>query len=284
MTTTDLDVSLFAGATPADMVAAATDVATQFSDIVKQQRMYKRIGDRDHILIEAWQTVGSLVGVFAVKDQGVTELPWPTLGTDPGEVLLEASDRGLAYGFAASFKAVKDGREIGWGEGRCDRSEKNWAGRDNYALASMAQTRAQSRALGAPLRFIVKLAGYEGTAAEELDGTGTGPAADTPPAPPWGPVADDNQENQAANLVRAIAGDTPVQGEQFILAMGQHFQGVPVACVTMLRGLARFIGDARSAQPAPENAPPAEETSAYHNQPDPADVYPQGDGPRYHGD
>jgi hypothetical protein len=59
-----------------------------------------------------------------------------------------------------------------------------------------------------------------------------------------------------------------IPAEQFILAMGQHFNGVPAACVTMLRGLARFIGDTRAAQP--ENAPPDPSVSTYHQQPRPA--------------
>jgi hypothetical protein len=40
--------------------------------------------------------------------------------------------------------------------------------RDGYAIRSMAQTRALSGALQAPLRHIAVLAGYEGTSAEEM--------------------------------------------------------------------------------------------------------------------
>ena len=44
----------------------------------------------------------------------------------------------------------------------------NWSGRDDYALRSMAQTRAVSKALRLPLGFIVALAGYEATPADEM--------------------------------------------------------------------------------------------------------------------
>ena len=90
------------------------------------------------------------------------------------QTLIRARDRGLTFGFKASFRAVKDGREVGWGEGRCTRSESNWATRDDYQLSSMAQTRAQSKALRQPLGFVVSLAGYATTPAEEVDGGGAG--------------------------------------------------------------------------------------------------------------
>lgn len=220
MTTTDLErvtgdapIALFAGATPGELIAAATDVANRFSDIVKQRRMFKRIGDRDHIQIEAWQTVGSLTGVFATEAGGVRELPWPNIepvgaepppaGPEPDKnrkrnewdewkvaddrhkawehhgALLDARAIGRAFGFVAAFRAMKDGREIGWGEGRVDRTERTWVSRDDYALASMTQTRGQGRTYGAPLRFLVTLAGYDPTPPDEVDGTAaTAPAAD----------------------------------------------------------------------------------------------------------
>ena len=131
--------------------------------------------------------------MFAVQAGGVHELPWPLIPNDglpgppdPGreprrnapdwpawkaaadranawegqQALIRARDRGLSFGFRVAYRAVKDGREVGWGEGRCTRSEKNWASRDDYALSSMAQTRGQSRALVLPLGFVVSLAGY----------------------------------------------------------------------------------------------------------------------------
>src|SRR5207244_13274999 len=40
----------------------------------------------------------------------------------------------------------------------------------DYALLSMAQTRATSKAMGNALRWVFKLAGYEGASSEEMDG------------------------------------------------------------------------------------------------------------------
>lgn len=296
------DVALFAGATPDEIIAVATDAANKFSDVVKQRRMSRRIGENDHIQIEAWQTIGALTGVLA--DEGeVDQLAWPALeplgeeppfpeGREPTprdsqrwrewkemdktrrawelhRDMLRARAMGRAYGYRASFRAAKGGQPVGWGLGLCTRGEAAKVNQEDYALSSMAQTRGQSRALGAPLKFVVKLAGYETTPAEELDGAGSAPTADAAPAPPWGPVTDDDKAlADAAHAVKVIAGDVPINAEEFVLAMGQAFDGVPEACVKMLRGLARALGTARASQPDPAQASPA-------------DVYPEG---RYQGD
>jgi len=75
--------ALFNGASPADVTVAATEAANQLADVIKQRRLYQHIGKRDHVLIEGWQTLGTLVGVFAVKDGGVRELPWPRVPAPP---------------------------------------------------------------------------------------------------------------------------------------------------------------------------------------------------------
>ena len=334
-------VALFPGSNADEILAVAADVATKFSQIVKDRRMFKRIGESDHIQIEAWQTIGALTGVLAPHGK-VTEMPWPhidPLGEEPTlpgreprnrdsdewrvwkradrirsawelhEDMLRARAMGKAYGYVCEFTATKSGQPVGWGENSVDRNEGGWVNKDNHELRAMAETRAQSRALGAPLKFVVKLAGFEPAPAEDLDGAA--PAGPNPAqaeriaalereltaahealakseSAKW-TVASDEQEQQAANTVRVIAGPgVTVEAEKFILAMGQHFNGVPEVCVTMLRGLARFIGDARARAgiggDSPENAPPEKDASAYHQPPPgPPDdvVYPPG---HYHGD
>lgn len=64
----------------------------------------------------------------------------------------------------------RNGNIIGAGEASCDGDERNWKGKPDFQLRSMAQTRAQSKALRGLLGFIAVLAGVEATPAEELDG------------------------------------------------------------------------------------------------------------------
>jgi len=177
--------TLFVGASPAELIAAATEAADRLAEVITKQRLYQTIGSSKHVLVEGWQTCGTLVGVFAVRDGGTVELPWPALAPLPDEVpsgrvaredhehlreLHRARDRGQAFGFKTAYRAEKNGAEVGWGEGRCTRGERNWVKRDDYALSSQSQTRGQSRALRQPLGFIVSLAGFATTPAEEMTG------------------------------------------------------------------------------------------------------------------
>lgn len=296
MTTTEVavrengSVSLFPGTTPAELIEAATDVANRFSDIVKRQRLYKSIAGRDHVLVEGWQTVGSLVGVYAVKDDasGVVTLAWPPLealgpeppppGPEPRKSselhiewerrdddyrawlrlkrLHEARAAGLAYGFSASWRAVKDDHEVGWGEGRCTRAESNWATKDDFQLASQAQTRGQSRTLAAPLRFIVKLAGYATTPADDMPDEPAAVAA----------AAEIVLDEEGAREVAAALQERWPQydGHGFVRVLGRRYEGaIPEAAGVALRAFAWWVDTpaatgADAAPATPEQATEAE--------------------------
>ena len=57
---TDLAVrdgpTLFAGATPQAVIEAATEAATELHSVIEQRNLYQRIGGREHVLVEGWQT------------------------------------------------------------------------------------------------------------------------------------------------------------------------------------------------------------------------------------
>jgi hypothetical protein len=72
-----------------------------------------------------------------------------------------------------------NGQVVGAAEAMCTHSENTWRNRDEYALRSMAQTRAVSKALRLPLGFVMQLAGYEATPAEEMPTDDGGAAAST---------------------------------------------------------------------------------------------------------
>ena len=62
----------------------------------------------------------------------------------------------------------KTGIVVGGAEAYCLRDEPNWKTKPTFQLASMAQTRAASKALGNKFRYVAVVAGYEGTPAEEM--------------------------------------------------------------------------------------------------------------------
>jgi len=157
--------NLFGTADPHEVVTRATATADALIQVVRSKQLIKRIGNSDHVLVEAWTLLGAMLGVFPVCQ-------WT---------------RKLEDGWEARVVAqTLSGAIVGAAEAECLRSESNWKNRDDYALRSMAQTRATSKAMRAPLGFIVQLAGFNPTPAEEMPAEGkllsdpSGPAGDDP--------------------------------------------------------------------------------------------------------
>jgi hypothetical protein len=159
--------TLFGSNEPSEIVGRMTEVANHLNAVIRKQDLTTKIGGKDHVQVEGWQTVGSMMGVFAVKDGPVEELPWP----DPSPELIQAErSKGKVFGYRAAYRAqTLGGAVVGGGEASCSRTEAKWRAKEDHALRSMAQTRAQSKALAGALRFIVTMAGYESTPAEEMD-------------------------------------------------------------------------------------------------------------------
>lgn len=139
--------NLFGTQNPAEVVARSTEIARALADVLKNRNLAKQISGRSFVLVEGWTLLGTMLGVFPVVE-------WTRPVEDGWEARVEARTLG--------------GQVVGAAEAECLRSEKNWKNRDDYALRSMAQTRATSKALRGPLGFIVELAGYSATPAEEI--------------------------------------------------------------------------------------------------------------------
>lgn len=132
---------------PAERLIAAEAIAKPLARLIEERNLYITIKGRRHVLVEGWVTLGALAGVFPLVD-------W----TKPIERGWEA--RVIVLG--------PNNRCIGAAEAQCTRDEENWADRDDFAIRSMAQTRATSKAMRLPLGWIMTLAGYEATPAEEM--------------------------------------------------------------------------------------------------------------------
>lgn len=140
-------VTLFRTDQPGEVVARATETANALAKVIRDQRLAVRIQGREHVRVEGWTLLGTMLGVFPV-------CVWSRKLEDGWEARVEA--RTLA------------GHIVGAAEAECLRSERTWATRDDYALRSMAQTRATSKALRQPLGFVMTLAGFAETPAEEM--------------------------------------------------------------------------------------------------------------------
>lgn len=147
--------SLFNSSSPSMIIEEATDIANQLADIIKTKKLYKPIGAKSHVFVEGWTTLGALLGVF----------PYPE-----SSVRLDREDE-IAYEASVVVRTL-DGVEVSKGEAICSSKEANWRNSDEYAIKSMATTRATSKAMRIPLGWVMVLAGYSATPAEEMMGKG----------------------------------------------------------------------------------------------------------------
>lgn len=141
--------TLFGSSNPGDVIDRSIAVATALAAVLKKQKLTSTIQGKDYVRVEGWTLLGSMLGVFPVCE-------WT---------------RKLDNGWEARVEArTLSGAVVGAAEAECLRSEKRWGqpNTDDYAIRSMAQTRATAKALRQPLGFIVALAGYQTTPAEEM--------------------------------------------------------------------------------------------------------------------
>lgn len=147
---------LFGTHEPVAIIEKATNVATALKAVISKQGLISKISGKEYPKCEAWTLLGTMLGVFPV-------LCW---------------SRQVEGGWEARVEArTRDGATVGAAEAQCLRAERNWSNRDDFALRSMAQTRATAKCLRMPLGFVMTLAGYEPTPAEEM-------VSDHPQRPP----------------------------------------------------------------------------------------------------
>lgn len=140
--------TLFGTNDPKAIITAATAQANSLATVVRDKRLASHIEGKEYVRVEGWTLLGTMLGVFPI-------CTWTRPLEDGWEARVEA--RTLA------------GQLVGAAEAQCTRDERNWQTRAGYALRSMAQTRATAKALRLPLGFVMSLAGYESTPAEEMD-------------------------------------------------------------------------------------------------------------------
>jgi len=139
--------TLFRSEDPNEIVTAVAETANALAAVIKKQRLAVSISGRSYVRVEGWTMLGTMLGVYPV-------CTWT---------------RKLENGWEARVEArTRDGAIVGAAEAECLRSERSWASRDDYALRSMAQTRATSKALRQPLGFVMAVGGFETTPAEEM--------------------------------------------------------------------------------------------------------------------
>lgn len=158
--------------TPAAVVSLNLELATKVADelaaVVKFKKkqgveIVKDIEGKKYPLIPCWQIVGAQLQVYPRVES-----------VEPSDPLV------LEEAFTAGKLAVRAvvnlytfaGVLVGSGVAVVSQSERNRSGprwKDAFAMVSMAQTRAEAKAYRNSFGWVIQLAGFEATPAEEMD-------------------------------------------------------------------------------------------------------------------
>lgn len=156
-------------AKPADDVEFGNKAASILKDIVEQANLIQKIQGNDYIKFEGWQTIAKFYNC--------------TAGTEWTKPVMEGDK--VAGWEARSYVKNEHGQIISSAESYCGRDEPQWKDKLNYAIRSMAQTRASAKALRQVFSWVVALAGYKPTPAEEMQGINQEKAVSTVQIPPY---------------------------------------------------------------------------------------------------
>ena len=131
----------------------ALQVASTLQAFVLERKLTANIQGKNYPLVEAWQFAGSQLGLIPVV-KVVKNL---------------SNDSEIKYEAFVEVLRLQDGLVMSRGYAVCSNKENSKRRFDEYAIASMAQTRAVGKAYRNILAFLMKAAGFEATPAEEMD-------------------------------------------------------------------------------------------------------------------
>lgn len=131
----------------------ASKIATPLAKMISDQKLYTPIQGKNFVQVEGWTTMGAMMGVFPHVDE-CKKVP-----AEEGEIKYEATVSLI----------TAEGKTITRASSICSNTERNKRNNEEYAIMSMAQTRATGKAFRLAFSWVMKLAGYEATPAEEMD-------------------------------------------------------------------------------------------------------------------
>ncbi|WP_207431321.1 hypothetical protein [Sabulibacter ruber] len=128
-------------------------LAVDLAKFIKENRLFQNIQGKEYVNVEGWQYAGSRLGILPVVEE-----------------LVNMSDSSeIKYLAKVNLLNLRTEQIVGAGFAICSNKEQGRKYYQEYAIASMAQTRAIGKAYRNILAWIIRAAGYEPTPAEEMD-------------------------------------------------------------------------------------------------------------------
>lgn len=128
-----------------------SDFAKELKKFVVANKLYTEIKGKNFVHVEGWQFAGAATGHTFI----------------PTSVEDLSTDGEIKYRSSVDMIRLSDGAIIGRGFAICSNKESKKRSFEEYAISSMAQTRAIGKAGRNTLGWVMKLAGYESTPSEE---------------------------------------------------------------------------------------------------------------------
>jgi len=128
--------------------------AVELKTFIVSQNLYTPIQGKNYVNVEGWQFAGGSLGLTALVEscerleRGEDEITYRS------QVTVYSGERVVSRAFSI-----------------CSNKEAKKKTFDEYAIESMSQTRATGKAYRLLLGWLMKMAGYEATPTEEMEGT-----------------------------------------------------------------------------------------------------------------
>ena len=132
---------------PAALVSGAAEMAKELAAVINKQQLFTVIQGKKFVGVEGWTTLAVMLGCVARE--------------------VQTTENNGIYTAIVELVRMNDGACISRASAECG-DEKPWNTRPKYARRSMAQTRATGKACRLAFSWIMSLAGYEVTPAEEM--------------------------------------------------------------------------------------------------------------------
>ncbi len=134
---------------------AVADFANELKKFIVTQKLYSDVKGKNFVNVEGWQFAGASMGIYQMLEKLEDVSP--------------ADRKEIKYRAEVKLIQLETEKVVGYGVAICSNQENSKKSFDEYAIASMAQTRASGKAFRNTLGWLMKLAGYESTPAEEMD-------------------------------------------------------------------------------------------------------------------
>ena len=129
------------------------DLAKDLAKFIKDNKLTTNVQGKEFVNVEGWQYAGSRLGIVPIVEH----------------VINVSTDGELKYQAKVTLYDLRHGTTVGAGFAVCSNKESGKKFYQEFAIMSMAQTRAIGKAYRNCLAWIIRAAGYEPTPAEEMD-------------------------------------------------------------------------------------------------------------------